>query len=398
MLGQQNAIKTYVPTLFFWVFGFFILVQYLVSAPFVTTFSFYALVLPLLACFIYVNRAQFLFREPIVLGFLLLFTFIVVHVAIFSEGPKGKWILAGFSTALFFFSSVCFFSFVDRRFFDRFLLLVVCCAAAGSAFSVGRYVLHDHVLYPRLLPIGRADHEILGALVYGLAGITCLYLWQRTAKWYWHSMLVVIVLLIGIMILLTQSRTPIAVYGFCISAGLLLFSKKPIRVLGLVAIASLGFAIFLLFNPSLQLPLKHIFVSLLERGDSYRLFLWQQAIEKIQQHPWFGNGMQTRLISPIGSPSAYNPHNIYLATALYLGIPCALVFIFLIGWCVYFSLQAILARRKKGILAALFLCQGLLSGITDHAQLVKVPGPLWLIFWLPIGFVIGEHVRALRTK
>ena len=52
-----------------------------------------------------------------------------------------------------------------------------------------------------------------------------------------------------------------------------------------------------------------------------------------------------------------------------------------------------LPGEPKIIMVFLLLIFGLISGITDHSQLVKSPSPLWLILWLPIGMVIANNIK-----
>jgi O-antigen ligase len=250
----------------------------------------------------------------------------------------------------------------------------------------------------RLSPIGRAGNPILGGLLYGSAGIVALYCAKQAKTGIAKLGYLAIAVIVGYLIVLTQSRMPLAVYTVCVCLGAWLYSGSCKRLLlfGIVALGMIELLIYL--TPVLQNSIADYLVQCLARKDGYRLEMWSQTVEGITEHPWLGSGLGTRLIAPAGAPGAFNPHNLYLATAFYLGIPCAALFLCLVTWCIYLAIGLVRAGTPIGILAGLLLLHGVLSGMTDHAQLVKAPSPLWFIFWLPMGFVIARTLPTVADR
>lgn len=67
---------------------------------------------------------------------------------------------------------------------------------------------------------------------------------------------------------------------------------------------------------------------MLKRGDSYRLAIWQAVAQRVVQQPWRGEGVLTddSVDVPARPPQKgeyriEHPHNIFLATTLYGGLP-----------------------------------------------------------------------------
>jgi O-antigen ligase len=373
-----------------------VLMQYAISAPFFSTAMFYGLLLPLVVISGWRNRNMVSdsTAKPMIVGFGVLFAFVLLQAAGCGNlHDIKKTAMDTLATATFLFGSTLFFGIQNERKLHRFLavwavLAAVCAVASIYAFHVG---------YPasrydgtRLSPIGRAGNPILGGLVYGSAGIVALYCARQARSGVKEIGYVGIVSIIGYLIVLTGSRMPLVAYVLCVSLGVLRGhgSRKRLLLSVIAALGAVGLAIYM--TPHVQDAIADYFTQCFLRKDGYRFELWRQTMSGIIEHPWLGNGLQTRLLPPSGAPDAYNPHNLYLATAFYLGIPAAVGFAGLILWCVGLGIRLVRTGDPINMLAWLLLLQGLMSGMTDHAQLVKTPSPLWFILWLPVGFVIAR--------
>jgi O-antigen ligase len=135
----------------------------------------------------------------------------------------------------------------------------------------------------------------------------------------------------------------------------------------------------------------------LARGDSYRLAIWQQFAVRVAERPWFGEGVLTDDSTKIATPGSdtaavtiLHPHDTYLATALYGGLPALLLLLGLValglrqGWR--------LAARGEPVWL-LMLLFALLCMVTDGDRLLHAPRAIWFYFWLPVGVLIGRQAR-----
>jgi O-antigen ligase len=135
-----------------------------------------------------------------------------------------------------------------------------------------------------------------------------------------------------------------------------------------------------------------------ERGDSYRLAIWQQFAARVAHRPWLGEGVLTDDTTQIAARDAgappltmNHPHSVYLATALYGGLPA-------LG-----LLAALLAAAlRQGVAAArggepawlLVLLVGLLCMLTDGDRLLHAPRGIWFYFWLPVGVLMARQTAG----
>ncbi len=140
---------------------------------------------------------------------------------------------------------------------------------------------------------------------------------------------------------------------------------------------------------------------IIERASGYRLELWQLSLERIIEKPVFGYGIRHKFISNV--PDGHSPHNLFLSTAYYFGLPTLIIFCGLL-------LQGVRNVRKAFIfntydsqylkLVILLYIHAVLSVLTDHGQLVRGNTPLWIIFWMPVcmSLAIGSRNRAKQTN
>jgi O-antigen ligase len=98
----------------------------------------------------------------------------------------------------------------------------------------------------------------------------------------------------------------------------------------------------------------------------------------LMQHAWIGYGPGYRLNSP---PGEQFPHNLFLSTWLYTGlVGLVLLLIYLLKVLQSALSSPVKADRATNIAILLLL---VVSAMTEFSQLIKGPGPMWYIFWLP---------------
>jgi hypothetical protein len=265
-------------------------------------------------------------------------------------------------------------------------------ALVCATISLARYFTQVYGVSLPLVPFGRAYHTILGASVYGTAGIVSCYLANsarsRKAAVFWAMGAIEI----GVFILLTHSRGPIATYAASMAVALLVFPKSRLYKAEVVSgMVSLCLLAVLCYGVDKSLGKIAEFVAGLgQRGDSYRFRLWRLAWQHILTSPFAGNGISARL----GDPVAHGPHNLFLSTAYYFGVLALVLLVVALG-----SLVAEIYRRMGTggpllPLATIALCHGVLSVLSDHGVLIKGPSPLWIIYWLPIGIAIAATTQG----
>ena len=198
---------------------------------------------------------------------------------------------------------------------------------------------------------------------------------------------------LGGAILLTGSRMP-SIVTLCASSWESPLIRRSIvsvvKVVGTISITSVIIVVIIGVHRS-----KTFVATQLVRGDSLRLELLKQTLVLIKERPLLGHGLQAAY-PPFGGPESYNPHNLYLATALYAGIPAALLFVVIVVACLRGSVGTLICKKERNKVAAIVFIFGCISGLSDHAQLVKGPSPLWLIFWMPMACAMARQIGRVR--
>ena len=257
---------------------------------------------------------------------------------------------------------------------------LIVAGAANAAFSI---LLYFYKIPPEWRLEGWAEtrHSILGALV---IGVCCLFaidraLHERERR---RLYLVAAALCLG-FILLTGSRGPLI--AIAIAAAILALARGfSIRrgvalaggILGLVALIAI---VVFVFQPTLSSEFLH---RNLDR-PSYRLDIWTYTLSRVAEKPWFGHGLAAYLGMEQGNFTF--PHNIFLSTLFYSGI-VGLVLLFALLAACFIGIIGNWRRPAAPLLLAL-LVHAVIGGLTDLGQLTPGPAPLWIIFWLPIGFI-----------
>jgi len=272
---------------------------------------------------------------------------------------------------------------------ERLLRGVALAAVVGTLLSAALY--YRAVPWPARLEFQAAVYNANeGATL--LAGCLMLVLFhilpaargrRRQAGW----LLAALVLAAGIV--LTGSRTPLAAAVLCAGLGLAL--RRQWRLLGLLATASALAIGLLLVEGGHDRPA-------LQRGDSYRLAIWQQFAARVAHRPWLGEGILTDDTTQVAARDAgpapltmNHPHSVYLATALYGGLPAVGLLAAVATAALW---QGMLAARRGQPAWLLVLLVGLLCMLTDGDRLLHAPRGIWFYFWLPVGVLLATQAQS----
>lgn len=272
---------------------------------------------------------------------------------------------------------------------ERLLRAVVLAAVLGTLISAA--------LYYRALP-WTARLEFHGAVYNAneaatlLGGCLMLVLFHilPAARGPWRQagwLLAALVLAAGIV--LTGSRTPLAAAVLCSALGLVL--RRQWRLLALAAIGlTLSVGALLAGGFEYQQAGK--------RADSYRLAIWQQFAARVAHRPWLGEGILTDDTTQVAAQDAgappltmNHPHSVYLATALYGGLPALGLLAALVAAALW---QGVAAARCGEPAWLLVLLVGLLCMLTDGDRLLHAPRGIWFYFWLPVGVLMARQIAG----
>ena len=266
------------------------------------------------------------------------------------------------------------------------LFFVVAGAVIAGLSVFNFYLLSGNGLHERIRPLGEAEHPIIGMYYYAfsliLAGIILLR--SKSSK----SMLIAL-LCIGVLFLiffLSRSRGPLL--GLVVTTFLfLLFLMRGWRrwVLPLVAVALVAVFLFLMKE------------GWLARLDTGRFIIWHTVFDSVPKALWFGHGATTENYVYFSETYGWqHAHNIWLGHMYWGGV----VGVMLLGM-VCCRTAWLLWRCRGGTLSMLglgLLCFGLVSMLTDGNLLLTYPGPVWMVFVVPVGLALGMSGRSKASS
>jgi O-antigen ligase len=222
------------------------------------------------------------------------------------------------------------------------------------------------------------------AMHFGFVTIIAFYSFFFS-KIQWHKIFYLSVSLITFgFVFLCESRGPMLAIICTIVLGLI-FEKhwKTISIL-LLTFASL-IIVYEIFNIGSE--------SLIERGFTNRIDLWLNALKRISQAPFWGEGYFTNVYMEIND-EILSPHNLLLLIMVKSGITGGGIFLIL-------SLTAFLHSFKIFRTSGNWLYFSLFVYFTvcmtfDSVHILYKPSLAWLIFWLPVGLLAGNEIRQKK--
>lgn len=257
--------------------------------------------------------------------------------------------------------------------------VLIWAGAANAVLSValGFLVRHDG---NRLHGWGVTSHPILGASAMLAAYLAALCRVLTVKRW--RAAHAAAALAMAGFVVLTASRGPLLAGT---AATLFLCAAGPWRWRALCGLAALA-GVWLLLPAGLR---HHQADVLVARGASHRFEIWHRTLQMVAQHPVLGNGLAANL----DLPGMTFPHDLYLSVLFYSGAIGLLLFALLAGivtWRLAHDRGCDDAARRDWLWMVALWMSTLLSGLTDLGQITKGPGPMWFIFWLPVGLVLAR--------
>ncbi|WP_276488272.1 O-antigen ligase family protein [Ectopseudomonas mendocina] len=266
---------------------------------------------------------------------------------------------------------------------DGSRLLSVLSLASVAIVPIAVYALVDFAIHytpgARLIGSGALDNPLLSSHLFGLFCMIWLG-WVMTSSTRHSSFALVPLAVLSLTLLTTGSRTPIVAAALA-SIWLMLCCWNKRAVL-LAAVGACGVVLLLLVYPE----------SLLSRGTSYRLEIWQLALEQIRLQPWVGHGFDAHLALSVPgiSYSFSEPHSFFLGVLYYTGVIGAIFWILMHGAALWTCW-----RRRSDlyfIIAGALVVYGLGAGLAEGGGILSRPKEHWFLTWIPLALVAALSI------
>jgi O-antigen ligase len=277
----------------------------------------------------------------------------------------------------------------DPEFLNRLFRILFVLGCLAAAISLVRYAIIlgkdgrvsvNELFAERLVPIGRASHQILGSGGLAACFFAGLAIHPKAALRQ-KRLILAGLLLIAITVVLTQSRGPILAIGLALVATsiLELFRTSAKRVSAGLVLAALCFALpvtLVIAEPWLKAWACTTHLSMCR--PSNRQDVWSIVSGMIQERLWFGIGPTYRF--PGGAVS--HPHNGILGLTFYFGLPMAFLFLGIIAFAVKQAAAASPSPRRTFALLGIFFSMSFVA--TDLSNPFAFVNTLYLYLWLPV--------------
>ena len=279
----------------------------------------------------------------------------------------------------------------------RQLLMVVVVVATAAAFVTLIYQLRARGLDFKyrafrlsnsgVTGFAQFGNPIISGLYMAFAGLTALWCVLRTNKLWAKGLWFFCLLVIGLYVFLTFSRTAWVAMGL---GGAVLFVFQAKRDFFLLAIS----VIFALLVSLIFWRFPEIFSVELARGATGRHLIWNMVLSSMSGYWWLGHGAGSSM-QPMSIPGqqVVNTHSLYLEVLFQYGI---------VGLALFVSSLLLALRQlwlERSEMAVLGLC--LLVGCIgvmffDLYSFIHSPNLVWLWVWFPLGLALACSKDGVR--
>lgn len=262
----------------------------------------------------------------------------------------------------------------------RLVQCVALAAVFASFFALITMLMYgmDEKRPVRLEGIGALYNPLLTTHVYGFFAVMAMGAMVTSLRYFVVKLSIFVVLLC--LLFLTGSRTPLLALLVCV--GWLVLQVGDRRVVVLLVVVSLA----------IMLGFWGMDYSPLERGVSYRPFIWGEAWRQILPALWLGRGFGASFDVYLPNLDSWlaDTHNLTLGVIYQTGLVGGVMWLSLY---VYGFFQA-WRFRSSGlvIISSLLLLYGFMAGMTEGSAFMPRPKEHWFIIWIPIAL----HFAALR--
>jgi O-antigen ligase len=131
------------------------------------------------------------------------------------------------------------------------------------------------------------------------------------------------------------------------------------------------------------------------RGDSLRLQIWAENLQRIAQRPWFGYGATARDTVPLGTGEiGIHAHNSLLAQAFYGGVVGCGLWLAVLVLALRCGVRVFRARGELLPLGPLVFLVAV--GLVDIGPVVVDVHPAWLYVWVVLGIALAYDTGLRR--
>jgi len=277
----------------------------------------------------------------------------------------------------------------DAKFRNQLFTVLFVLGSVAAALSILRHLISlgqagnlsiRGLLQIRLVPVGRADHQILGAgglaasFFAGLATYSKASIRQGRLR-------ITGLALIALTVVLTQSRGPILGICLAVMAAYVVERSRGRETTARIAFALMAMCFLIPVGLVVMEPwIKDLVCTgqLHICRPSARQNVWNAVLTMVAERPWFGIGPTFRF--PAGSVS--HPHNGFLGLIFFFGLPMGLLFL---GILVLAMRQALAASPSAGrtfAILGLFFSSSFVA--TDLSNPFGFVNTHYLYLWLPV--------------
>lgn len=280
----------------------------------------------------------------------------------------------------------------NHNFLYRLLKLTLIAAGLALLFNViSFYLVNEQAFSARFHGFGRAWSPLWMAALYGaltvvLVGVLTHEASQLSSRQ--KYLLIVLATVFFIAVLATQSRMAIAatvvVSVFAAITGNGSYKFKLLSTLSIVVV--------LLLTVWLSLT---VFDTMIERGQSHRLNIWQGAMNLISEKPLLGYGAGSEIYIDTEDKKVdgwHYYHSSYIATLVDIGVTGFLLSVLMLA--VAFRVAWRLREEFAVRVSAYVLMFCLLVSLTFGEGFVSRMNAQWLLFWLPL--IVIAHYEVLH--
>lgn len=333
-------------------------------------------------------------RQPLFIAVGLLISYLTISVLWSSVDSSAR--ILKFTKIIFILGGFCFLymsALYRRPETYQFLLKCFIWAALISALLMLPYTMLslEEGQKMKIYGLGRAENPVMFGLFTGMATLFLAFpdpdfsgvLKNKYVRWCG-------LVLLFVAFVFSLSRGP--QLAFVVTACAVLVLQRRYRLIGVIigaGVIFLGVMYFADFTNS----------NFFERGTSGRLDVWKQALALIHEKVLFGHGAATKHIYNLKymgrEHTVGHAHSLYLSVAVKGGVIalCLLIVSYVMaGW-----RAARLAWHDNVFSPGIAISMGAVLGLTDFGGLQTNLGATWLIFWLPVCYLLifpcGEKVH-----
>lgn len=360
--------------------------QFFINKDNISDFLFYITAIPALSFFILKKRPAFFLNHATVI--LLIFFVYMAMSSLWGPGDSlleiSRHLRHLFVTVTFVLCAIVF-SAQNNKNFHKYLEVLISAALVGACLSIIAHFVWNSA-DERLQALGQLDQPVLGPLVFGLFAILAFFHLQSPGYCRFRWLYVATIVAVSALVLLTQSRGPIAALALTLLLGLTLRADWKV----LAAAALVGVSLIAAYEATHD---NSLYVALTQRGASYRLDAWMHAVGQIEVRPILGHGLSADFALRVTDDyDITHPHSLFLGIAYYGG---------LLGLSLFVAVLALVARlvwqaqkTPEGPMLTCLYVYSLLAVLTDSHRPVTAPEEIWYFFWFPIAIIIGRSIRS----